>query len=168
MTLEPLVKKLLRGVAIFDDLEAHGLRKKLIPTWPVRPLAGEFVSSEGIVFGGSSTTHKESLLERKSRIAALTHEHAMSRSPSGSRFSKNHAAADAEMEAADAKPGRSPRKLIAPPSWRNRPLPHASPCLSAKPILPERGWKISKTSNRLCISKSSSADERIASLQDKA
>src|SRR5438067_11548482 len=41
-------------------------------------LDGEFVSVEGIVFGGSSTVKSDSLLERKVRVAALEREEAES------------------------------------------------------------------------------------------
>src|SRR5437660_4926991 len=37
-------------------------------------LEGEFISAEGIVFGGSSTVKSDSLLERKTRVAALAKE----------------------------------------------------------------------------------------------
>ncbi len=37
-------------------------------------LAGEFVSAEGIVFGGSGTAKSDSLLERKAEIANLEKE----------------------------------------------------------------------------------------------
>jgi chromosome segregation protein len=75
LSVEPLVRKLLAGVAIFDDLESAWTAKNAAPDLACATLAGEFLSAEGIVFGGSSTVHKESLLERKSRIAALTLEH---------------------------------------------------------------------------------------------
>ena len=38
-------------------------------------LAGEFISAEGIVFGGSRDASAESLLERKARISMLSAEH---------------------------------------------------------------------------------------------
>ena len=75
LSVEPLVRKLLAGVAIFHDLESAWTAKNATPDLACATLAGEFLSAEGIVFGGSSTVHKESLLERKSRIAALTREH---------------------------------------------------------------------------------------------
>ncbi len=99
MTLEPLVKKLLLGVAIFDDLEAAWTTKKSHPELACATLAGEFISLEGIVFGGSSTTHKESLLERKTRIAALAHEHAASASER-EHAERQYAKANAEMDKA--------------------------------------------------------------------
>ncbi len=72
--LQPLVRQLLCNVAIFDDLD-HALRfKKTSPHLAAATLAGEFISVEGIVFGGRGRAQKESLLERKSRISILTAE----------------------------------------------------------------------------------------------
>jgi chromosome segregation protein len=102
MTLEPLVRKLLLGVAIFDHLEEAWTAKKTHPELACATLAGEFISAEGIVFGGSSTTHKESLLERKSRIATLTHEHATS-VEEREQAQRRYAGANAEMDKAARK-----------------------------------------------------------------
>jgi chromosome segregation protein len=72
--LELLVRQLLKGVAIFADL-GHAFRcKKGEPALAIATLAGEFISADGIVFGGSSSVHKESLLERKGRISVLANE----------------------------------------------------------------------------------------------
>ncbi len=72
--LQPLVWQLLRDVAIFDDLDQALRFKKASPHLAAATLAGEFISVEGIVFGGRSSAEKESLLERKSRISILTAE----------------------------------------------------------------------------------------------
>ncbi len=102
MSLEPLVRKLLSGVAIFNDLETAWDSKKTHPELACATMAGEFLSPEGIVFGGSSSTHKESLLERKSRIAALAHEHTASLNER-EQVQQRHASAGAAMEAATRK-----------------------------------------------------------------
>jgi len=71
---QPLVRQLLRDVAIFEEL-AQALRfKKTSPHFAAATLNGEFVSAEGIVFGGRGSAQKESLLERKSRISILESE----------------------------------------------------------------------------------------------
>jgi chromosome segregation protein len=73
-SLESLVRQLLRGVAIFSKLE-HALEcKRDEPALAMATLAGEFVSREGIVFGGSAPTKSDSLLERKAEIANLEKE----------------------------------------------------------------------------------------------
>jgi chromosome segregation protein len=73
-SLESLVRRLLQGVAIFSKLE-HALEcKRDEPALAMATVAGEFVSSEGIVFGGSATTKSDSLLERKAEIANLEEE----------------------------------------------------------------------------------------------
>jgi chromosome segregation protein len=72
--LEPLVRHLLGSVAIFSKLEQGLECKKNDPTLAIATLAGEFISAEGIVFGGSATTKSDSLLERKAEIAVLEKE----------------------------------------------------------------------------------------------
>jgi chromosome segregation protein len=74
--LEPLVRHLLGSVAIFSNLEQGLECKKNDPTLVIATLAGEFISAEGIVFGGSATTKSDSLLERKAEITALEKEEA--------------------------------------------------------------------------------------------
>ncbi|HEY4257260.1 MAG TPA: chromosome segregation protein SMC [Candidatus Udaeobacter sp.] len=73
-SLEPLVGQLLGNVAIFSDLQQALECKKREPTLAMATLAGEFISPEGIVFGGSSEVRAPSLLERKAQIADLTKE----------------------------------------------------------------------------------------------
>src|SRR5437764_440371 len=78
--LEPLVRQLLSGVVIFAKLDQALAGKKDEPTLAMATLDGEFVSAEGIVFGGSSTVKSDSLLERKARVASLEKEEAESAS----------------------------------------------------------------------------------------
>lgn len=73
-SLEGLVRRLLEGVAIFSGLEQALECKKHEPTLAMTTLAGEFVSAEGIVFGGSGTAKAASLLERKAEISDLEKE----------------------------------------------------------------------------------------------
>jgi chromosome segregation protein len=73
-TLTTLLHRLLDNVAIFGDLD-HALRfRKVASDTAVATLAGEFISAEGVLFGGSNSNQSESLLARKSRILALTAE----------------------------------------------------------------------------------------------
>ncbi len=75
-SLEPFVSHLLGNVIIFSDLQ-HALEcKKCEPALAMATLAGEFISAEGIVFGGSSEVRAPSLLERKAQIANLAKEEA--------------------------------------------------------------------------------------------
>jgi len=75
-SLEWLVKQVLGNVVIFPDLE-HALEcKKTEPVLATATLAGEFISAEGIMFGGSNEVRADSLLERKTQIAALAKEEA--------------------------------------------------------------------------------------------
>jgi len=73
-SLEPTIRQLLSGVLVFEKLDQALACKKDEPTLAMATLDGEFVSAEGIVFGGSSTVKSDSLLERKARVAALAKE----------------------------------------------------------------------------------------------
>jgi chromosome segregation protein len=70
-SLEPLVRQLLDNVVIFSDLAAALECKKRAPALAMATLTGEFISTEGIIFGGSSEVRVPSLLERKAEIADL-------------------------------------------------------------------------------------------------
>jgi chromosome segregation protein len=72
--IEPLVRQLLSGVVIFAKLDDALAAKRDEPTLAMATLNGEFISAEGIVFGGSSTVKSDSLLERKARVGALEKE----------------------------------------------------------------------------------------------
>src|SRR5207237_2841422 len=76
--VEPVIRQLLSGVLIFAKLDQALACKKDEPTLAMATLDGEFVSVEGIVFGGSSTVKSDSLLERKARVATLEKEEAES------------------------------------------------------------------------------------------
>ncbi|MDP9097981.1 MAG: chromosome segregation protein SMC [Verrucomicrobiota bacterium] len=72
--LAPLVKNLLRDVAIVLDL-ATGLKlKESGRNLAFATLSGEFISSEGIIFGGAVNTATDSILGRKAIITALDQE----------------------------------------------------------------------------------------------
>ena len=73
-SLESLLRQLLSAVVVFSKLDDALACKKQEPTLAMATLDGEFISAEGIVFGGSSTVKSDSLLERKARVAALATE----------------------------------------------------------------------------------------------
>jgi chromosome segregation protein len=76
-SLELLVRQLLGNVVVFSDLQ-HALEcKEHEPALAIATLAGEFISTEGIVFGGSSQVRAASLLERKAQIDDLVKEEAL-------------------------------------------------------------------------------------------
>jgi chromosome segregation protein len=76
-SLEPVLKQLLGSVAVFSDLQQALECKRREPTLAIATLAGEFISAEGIIFGGSSEARTASLLERKAQIAELAKEEAL-------------------------------------------------------------------------------------------
>jgi chromosome segregation protein len=72
--LTSLVKNLLRDVAIVPDL-ATGLKlKQSAGDLAFATLGGEFISSEGIIFGGAVNTATDSMLGRKAIITGLDQE----------------------------------------------------------------------------------------------
>jgi len=79
-SVAPLVARLLQNVAIFSDLDAALSFKKHGNDCAAATLAGEFISAEGVVFGGSRDASTDSLLERKARMSVLSAEYAEVRS----------------------------------------------------------------------------------------
>jgi chromosome segregation protein len=75
--LAPLVAQLLHNVAIFDDFDQALAARQKNSDIAIATLAGEFISVEGIVFGGSREAVSDSLLERKARISILTAEYSV-------------------------------------------------------------------------------------------
>ncbi|HEX4638005.1 MAG TPA: chromosome segregation protein SMC [Chthoniobacterales bacterium] len=72
--IEPLVRQLLSGVVIFSRLDDALAAKKDEPTLAMATIDGEFISTAGVIFGGSSTVKVDSLLERKARVSELEKE----------------------------------------------------------------------------------------------
>ena len=72
--LQPLVRRLLHNVAIVPDLGTALTLKKNFKQLEFATLSGEFVSEEGIVFGGVANAQADSLLARKARIEILQGE----------------------------------------------------------------------------------------------
>jgi len=97
-SLEPLIKQLLDNVVIFTDLQDALECKKHEPVLAMATLAGEFVSAEGIVFGGSSDGRAASLLERKAQIADLAkNEAALAKQRDSLSAKRDEAKAGLEM-----------------------------------------------------------------------
>jgi chromosome segregation protein len=72
--LASLVAQLLHNVAIFEQLEDALAAKNKHSEIAAATLAGEFISTEGVVFGGSRETSADSMLERKARMSTLAQE----------------------------------------------------------------------------------------------
>ena len=69
--LRAIVTNLLANVAIVSDLESALELKGRESHLKLATIAGEFVSFEGIIFGGTASAESDSLLERKARIDFL-------------------------------------------------------------------------------------------------
>ncbi len=67
--LMPLVRRLLRGVAIVPNLETALRLKHDHLVLQFTTLAGEFISTAGVIFGGTANSQTESLLGRKLLIS---------------------------------------------------------------------------------------------------
>ncbi|HEV3409796.1 MAG TPA: chromosome segregation protein SMC, partial [Chthoniobacterales bacterium] len=72
--LAPLVRRLLRGVVIVPDLPTALRLKREHSVLQFATLAGEFISTAGVVFGGSANNTATSLLGRNVLIAETANE----------------------------------------------------------------------------------------------
>jgi chromosome segregation protein len=72
--LAPIVRRLLRDVAIVSDLATALELKKRAGHLQYATLGGEYISVEGIIFGGSTIAAKDSLLGRKAILTGLSQE----------------------------------------------------------------------------------------------
>ena len=72
--LEALVKGLLHNVALFENLEEALNAVVKNPELAAATLRGEYISHEGILFGGNGKGRTDSLLERNARIDAIAIE----------------------------------------------------------------------------------------------
>jgi chromosome segregation protein len=90
--LTPLVKNLLREVAIVPDL-ATGLKlRETARGLAFATLGGEFISAEGIIFGGAVNTATDSMLGRKAIISGLDQEaHALETERAGAVLARDQA-----------------------------------------------------------------------------
>jgi chromosome segregation protein len=72
--LAPIVRRLLRDVVIVPDLAAALELKKRAGHLQYATLGGEFISADGIIFGGSTIAANDSLLGRKAILNSLSQE----------------------------------------------------------------------------------------------
>jgi chromosome segregation protein len=72
--LQNLVRDLLRDVAIVPDLATALTLKRNAPALQFATLAGEFISSAGVIFGGTAASASDSMLGRKAIVTALEGE----------------------------------------------------------------------------------------------
>jgi chromosome segregation protein len=72
--LAPLVRRLLHNVAIVPDLSTALKIKKRSAQLQLATLTGEFISTEGIIFGGNPIAADDSLLGRKAVLNSLAQE----------------------------------------------------------------------------------------------
>jgi len=105
--LASLVAQLLHNVAIFTTLEDALTAKKKYHEIAAATLDGEFVSTEGVVFGGSRETSADSMLERKARMSALDQECSEIRKQHDALLKKcNEARAELEKSSSELEAAR--------------------------------------------------------------
>ncbi len=74
--LTPVVRRMLRHVAIFRTINDALAAIETTANLAAATLAGEFISREGVLFGGNGRARSDSMLERGARINVLSKEHA--------------------------------------------------------------------------------------------
>ena len=74
-SLEPIVRHLLGDVALVADLDLAQRLKRKFPALAFATLAGDFVSTKGVIYGGRINEENSSLFARKAQIASLAAEH---------------------------------------------------------------------------------------------
>ena len=72
--LAPIVRRLLRDVVIVSNLATALELKKRAGHLQYATLGGEFISADGIIFGGSTIAATDSLLGRKAILTSLSQE----------------------------------------------------------------------------------------------
>lgn len=73
--LEMIVRHLLGEVALVADLDQAQKLKRAFPNLAFATLAGDLVSTKGVIYGGRINEENRSLFARKAQIASLAEEH---------------------------------------------------------------------------------------------
>ena len=73
--LQPIVRHLLGEVVLVNDLDQAQRLKREFPALAFATLAGDLVSSKGVIYGGRVNEENSSLFARKVQIASLAAEH---------------------------------------------------------------------------------------------
>ena len=165
-SLLPLVRRLLRGVAIVPDLPTALRLKKENPVLQFATMAGEFISTAGVVFGGSAQSQTESLLGRKLLIGETAAE--LSRL-------ENEAAALHAKSRANARPASPPRWMRWKSSRRRHQAAHVSQSGSAAQIVlldhelraAEEKLRQLQSERTTLEQQTTFADERVAQLEQE-
>ena len=164
-SLAPLVTKLLGNVAVFGDLEEALSFKKDKHNLAAATLTGEFISAEGVVFGGSRETSTDSLLQRKAQMAGLKTECADVRRQRDSLLQKRDEA-NAALEKATSELEEARRRYESADRERSA-FDNRIPFLERE--LQENEQKIDQLrSEQMTLAQQiQAADERIAKLQEE-
>jgi chromosome segregation protein len=164
-SLAPLVARLLHNVAIFRDLDAALSFKNHRNDCGVATLAGEFISAEGVVFGGSRDASADSLLERKARMLVLTAEYAEVRSGRDA-FLQERDAANAILAKARSEFEKTRRQYESAEreqsTWDNRIL-----FLERESQESEQKIDQLRSEQTVLAKQIQTADQRIAKLEEK-
>jgi chromosome segregation protein len=164
-SLAPLVTRLLGNVAVFGDLEEALSFKKDKHNLAAATLTGEFISAEGVVFGGSRETSTDSLLQRKAQMAGLNTECADVRRQRDALLQKRDEA-NAALEKATSKLEKARRQYDSADRERSA-FDNRIPFLERE--LQENEQKIDQLrSEQMTLAQQiQAADERIAKLEEE-
>ena len=164
-SLAPLVTRLLGNVAVFGDLEEALSFKKDKHNLAAATLTGEFISAEGVVFGGSRETSTDSLLQRKAQMAGLNTECADVRRQRDALLQKRDEA-NAALEKATSELEKARRQYDSADRERSA-FDNRIPFLERE--LQENEQKIDQLrSEQMTLAQQiQAADERIAKLEEE-
>ncbi|HKP04863.1 MAG TPA: chromosome segregation protein SMC [Chthoniobacterales bacterium] len=163
--LAPLARRLLQRVAIVPDLASAITLKKRSPQLQFATLTGEFVSLEGVIFGGSPTAATDSLLGRKAILTSLRQEcEALETEKNRSVASRDHANEELDSAVAAVEEARR-RHETAHESFSQTGLD----IVSAERAVADEERKLAQLqTERSTLDKQiQSADERIAQLEQE-
>jgi chromosome segregation protein len=161
--LTPIVRHLLRDVVIVSDLATALELKKRAANLQYATLGGEFISADGIIFGGSTVAASDSLLGRKAILSSLSEE-------CGSLEGERQRLIDARDQAEEQLEAAAGAVDEARRSHENAQRNHSEAgvqILSAERAVQDAEQKLanSQTETNTLEQQVRSADERIAQLE---
>jgi chromosome segregation protein len=118
--LQNLLRNLLRDVAIVPDLATALTLKRTAPAFQFATLGGEFISSAGIIFGGTAAAASDSMLGRKAIVTKLEADcNALEAERVAAVARRDTASRDAELNATQAEEARLSHETAHEKSYRS-------------------------------------------------
>jgi chromosome segregation protein len=118
--LQNLVRNLLRDVAIVPDLATAVTLRRAAPALQFATLGGEFISSAGIIFGGTAAAASDSMLGRKAIVTKLEADcDALEIERAEAVARRDTTSRDAELNATQAEEARVSHETAHEKSYRS-------------------------------------------------